>query len=131
MAKTDLLTVAEINEFAARLGALVQAAHEAVELRALLARFAGTVGASAPKRGPGRPAAAKPATGRTRTRLPGIEPEKVLAALKSQKDGVQIGTLAKAMKERNDRVRTALQKLRAEKKVRMTGERSKALWFPA
>lgn len=129
---TDVLSTRDIDAFTDKLQNTIALASEAIELRAMLAKFGATFQGQG-RRTAGRPAAQAPkraaAKGtRRRTRQPGIPPEKVLAALKTQKEAVSLGAITKKLGESKERVAAALRKLRDEKKAKVTGDKRLAKW---
>lgn len=66
---------------------------------------------------------------RRRTRQPGIEPDKVLAALKGAKEPMSIKEIAEKVGEKSkSRVAAALRKLRDDKKAKLSGQKALARW---
>lgn len=128
---TELLTLAEIDAFAAKLKATVKAAQTADEFRTWAAKLAGGEASAAP-----RASAARKATGARkgkagRARRPALDPASVYQVIAGAKEGIAVSEVAAKVGQDKQRVAAALRKLRDEKKIKLKGEKRLARWYPA
>lgn len=114
----------EIQSLLRRLSDLIPALVRDAEFGRQVRRLTGgPAAASAPR--------AATAGRKPRGRRPGLDPAKVLEALKGGKP-MSLGDVAKHVGESNkDRVGSALRKLRDEGKAKVKGDRGAARWFAA
>jgi len=122
----ELLTIAEIDAFAAKLKATVKAAQAADEFRAWAAKLAGGQAPSAP-----RTTTRKTASRKGRARKPALDTAAVYQVIAGAKDGIAVSEVAKKVGQDKPRVAAALRKLRDEKKIKLKGEKRLARWYPA
>lgn len=124
----ELLTEKDIELFVERLKATVAEADRARTISALLAKAVSALGNSGEPR---REKAAKGKhKGKSRRKVDLVE-DRLLDVLRSRlgERGMSIGALSKALDGKGPhQVRYVLNKLRERKLVRMTGDRSTALW---
>jgi hypothetical protein len=131
------LTRRDIEEFTARLLATFDELSAAADVLGQIRHLLNTNGvrrpaAQATKTRVGKTAArTRKARGRRGRASSGGVPEKILLSIASTKAGLAAGEIGKIHGIDKGAVAYALRKLRADGKVRMTGNRSTALWHVA